>query len=189
MPLPHALIPTYRKPSSKISFGGGPTLPLNSSALNFVHSMLENVIRRVRRLLLSGDYVVSEDWPAGNFRRWHSGTTIRSRFRLSNGGLALAFICHLQPAPNRIPLITSIFKSCCTLLMLQFLQEPPCAITTTSGEPLWLVDRAFFGPPKNMCRPSPHVPTPPQFHSPSHLQSSRADVACECSNSRKSRPL
>ena len=54
--------------------------------------MLENVIRRVRRLLLSGYYVVSEDWPAGNFRRWHSGTTLRSRFRLSDGGLALAFI-------------------------------------------------------------------------------------------------
>ena len=58
--------------------------------------MLENVIRRVRRLLLSGYYVVPEDWPAGNFRRWHSGTTLRSRFRLSDGGLALAFIRPFQ---------------------------------------------------------------------------------------------
>ena len=82
----------------RISFGGGPTLSLISSALHFVYSMLENVIRRVRRLLLSGDYVVSEDWPAGNFRRWHSGTTVRSRFRLSDGGLALAFI---RPFQNR----------------------------------------------------------------------------------------
>ena len=78
------------------SFGGGPTLSLISSALHFVYSMLENVIRRVRRLLLSGYYVVSEDWPAGNFRRWHSGTTLRSRFHLSDGGLALAFIRPFQ---------------------------------------------------------------------------------------------
>ena len=30
--------------------------------------MLENVIRRVRGLLLSGDNVVPEAWPAGSFR-------------------------------------------------------------------------------------------------------------------------
>ena len=50
--------------------------------------------------------MVSEDWPAGNFRRWHSGTTLRSRFRLSDGGLALAFIrpfqlCQPTEPPSR----------------------------------------------------------------------------------------
>ena len=54
-----------------------------------------------------GDYVVSEAWPAGNFRRRHSNTTIRFRYRLSDCGLALAFIRPsqpLQPPPCKYPI-------------------------------------------------------------------------------------
>ncbi len=40
-----------------------------------------------------------EAWPAGNFWRRHSGTTIRSRFRLSYCGLALAIIGPFPPQP------------------------------------------------------------------------------------------
>ena len=43
------------------------------------------------RLLSSGDYVVSEAWPAGNFRKRHPGMTIRSRYRLWFYGLPFAF--------------------------------------------------------------------------------------------------
>ena len=58
------------------------TLCLNNLALHFVFSMVDKVIRRVPRLLLSGDYVVLEAWPAGNFWERHSGATFRSRYRL-----------------------------------------------------------------------------------------------------------
>ena len=48
---------------------------------------------KVRKLKLQ---VTNWQLATGNFWRWHSGTTIRSRFRLLDDGLALAFIRPFQ---------------------------------------------------------------------------------------------
>ena len=128
-PLPRPPPPTSPQESAMThDYNPASILSLISSALLLVYSMLENVIRRVRRLLLSGYYVVSEDWPAGNFRRWHSGTTLRSRFRLSDGGLALAFIRPFQPSLNPLwecRLIPPPPICVCTIAELGVLLTPP----------------------------------------------------------------